>query len=247
MTYCCGLLVRDGLVLVADTRTNAGVDNISVYRKLHTVKGPDRFLVLATAGNLSVTQSALAELTAPPAEGGPPTLHDVADLFTAARLVGDTTAKVRARIAEALGPDVSSGVTLLFGGQIGGQPMRFFLIYAAGNFIECEPDAPFLQAGETKYGKPILLRSVSFDSDLYEALKIVLVSFDSTIRSNLAVGLPLDVLVLRRDAFEPELVHRIEVDEPYFHDLGDRWSASLREAVCAMPDVPYAKANAPPA
>ena len=239
MTYCCGLLVREGLVLVTDTRTNAGVDNISTFRKLHTVEGEDRFLALATAGNLSTTQSALSDLTAPPIEGGPLTLHDVADLSSAARLVGDALAASRKRVAEAVAGRTPSDATVLFGGQIRGQPMRFFLIYGEGNFIECEPDTPFLQAGETKYGKPILLRSVSFELDLYEALKIVLVSFDSTLRSNLAVGLPLDLIVLRRDALKPELVHRVEVDDAYFRELGEHWSTSMREAVRAMPPVPY--------
>ena len=133
---------------------------------------------------------------------------------------------------------------MLFGGQIRGQPMRFFLIYGQGNFIECASDNPFLQAGETKYGKPILIRSISFDTELYEALKIVLVSFDSTLRSNLAVGLPLDLVVLRRDALEPELVHRIEVDEPYFHDLGEEWSTALRETLRALPGAPYSRSPA---
>jgi putative proteasome-type protease len=243
MTYCCGMLLKDGLLMVTDTRTNAGVDNISVFKKLHTVEGDDRFLVLATAGNLSVTQSVLSHVTAPPVEGGPLTLHDVADIFTAARLVGDTAAEVKGRIASAIEPEVSAGVTILFGGQIRDQPMRFFLIYGEGNFIECEQDSPFLLAGETKYGKPILLRSVTYDSDLYDALKIVLLSFDSTIRSNLAVGLPLDLLVLKRDALKPELVHRIEPDEPYFHDLGDRWSVALKESVAAIPAVPYKSAE----
>ncbi len=239
MTYCCGLLLKDGMVVVTDTRTNAGVDNISTYRKLHTVQGEDRFIVLATAGNLSVTQSALSQLTAPPIEGGPLTLHDVADLFSAAQLVGHTTARFKTAIASTVGPGVSTDVTILFGGQIRGQPMRFFLIYGDGNFIECEQDTPFLLAGETKYGKPILLRSITYDTPLSEALKIVLVSFDSTLRSNLAVGLPLDVLVLRRDALASELTHRIEVDEPYFHDLGDQWSKGLRDALGDLPDAPY--------
>ena len=241
MTYCCGLLLRDGLVMVTDTRTNAGVDNISTFRKLHTVKGDDRFIVVATAGNLSVTQSALSRLTAPPIEGGPLTLHDVADLFSAAQLAGDTLAACKTQVTEAVSGGVSTGVTLLFGGQIRGQPMRFFLIYGEGNFIECEPDSPFFQAGETKYGKPILLRSITFDTDLYDALKIALVSFDSTLRSNLAVGLPLDLVVLRRDALAPELEHRVEADEAYFHDLGEQWSHALRETLSALPDVPYGR------
>lgn len=239
MTYCCGLLLKDGLVMVTDTRTNAGVDNISTFRKLHTVEGPDRFIVLATAGNLSATQSALDRATAPPVEGGPLTLHDVSDLSSAARLVGEALAECRKRVADAVGPKVASDATILFGGQIRDQPMRLFLIYGEGNFIECEPDSPFFQAGETKYGKPILLRSVSWGSDLYDALKFTLVSFDSTLRSNLAVGLPLDLLVLRRDALKPELVHRIGPDDPYFHDLGERWSTALREGLNALPPVPW--------
>jgi putative proteasome-type protease len=239
MTYCCSLLLEEGLVVVTDTRTNAGVDNISTFRKLHTVEGPDRFIVLATAGNLSTTQAALDKVRAPPVEGGPLTLHDVADLFSAAELVGDALAAARKRVGDAVGPSVPSDATVLFGGQIRGQPMRLFLIYGEGNFIECEPDSPFFQAGETKYGKPILLRSIAFGCDLYEALKITLVSFDSTLRSNLAVGMPLDLLVLRRDALKPELVHRIEPDDPYFRDLGDRWSHTLREGLHALPDAPW--------
>jgi putative proteasome-type protease len=239
MTYCCGLLLQEGLVMVADTRTNAGVDNISTFRKLHTVEGPDRFIALATAGNLSTTQSALEEVAAPTVEGGPLTLHDVADLFSAARLVGEALARAKERVADAVGPNTPSDATVLFGGQIAGQPMRFFLIYGEGNFIECEPDSPFFQAGETKYGKPILLRSVGFDLDLYEALKITLVSFDSTLRSNLAVGMPLDLIVLRRDALKPELVHRIAPDDPYFRDLGERWSQFLRDGLHALPPPPW--------
>jgi putative proteasome-type protease len=239
MTYCCALLLKNGLVMVTDTRTNAGVDNISTFRKLHTVEGEDRFIVLATAGNLSTTQSALCQVTAPPVEGGPLTLHDVADLFSAARLVGDALAQARNRVSDAVGPNVPSDATILFGGQIRGQPMRLFLIYGEGNFIECEPDTPYFQAGEAKYGKPILLRSIGFGCDLYEALKFTLVSFDSTLRSNLAVGLPLDLLVLRRDALRPELVHRIEPDDAYFHDLGERWSQALRDGLHALPAVPW--------
>jgi putative proteasome-type protease len=241
MTYCCGLLLKEGLVMVADTRTNAGVDNISTFRKLHVVEGEDRYLVLATAGNLSVTQSALNQLTQAASEGGQATLHGVADMYKAARLIGDVVSEVRKRVGAAIEPAVPAGVTLLFGGQIRGGPMRFFLIYDEGNFIECEPDAPFLQAGETKYGKPILVRSIGFDCDLYEALKITLVSFDSTIRSNLAVGAPLDLVVLRRDALKPELSHRIEAEDAYFHDLGEQWSEALRAALHALPPVPYSR------
>ena len=245
MTYCCGLLLRDGLVMIADTRTNAGVDNISVFRKLHIVRAPDRCLVVATAGNLSVTQSVLSDLESgvrDPASDEVHTLATVRDMFSAAKLLGDTTARVRRKIAEAVEPDVSAGVTLLFGGQIAGETMRFFLIYGEGNFIECGPETPYFQAGEAKYGKPILLRSVSYETDLYEALKVGLVSFDSTLRSNLAVGMPLDLLVLRRDSLIPELTHRIEAEDGYFRDLGERWSSALRDAIAAIPPPPYGEA-----
>jgi putative proteasome-type protease len=242
MTYCCGLLLRDGLVMIADTRTNAGVDNISVFRKLHTVEGPDRFLAITTAGNLSVTQSVLSVLDAgvrDPATDELISLHSVHDMFAAAKLVGETVAAVRKKIAEAVEPEISADVTLLFGGQIAGGPMRLFLIYSEGNFFECLPDTPYLQAGETKYGKPILLRSVTYETDLYEALKVGLVSFDSTLKSNLAVGMPIDLLILRRDELSPELTHRIEANDPYFHDLGERWSGALRTAIQDIPPVPY--------
>jgi putative proteasome-type protease len=242
MTYCCGLLLKDGLVMIADTRTNAGVDNISVFKKLHLVQAPDRCLAVATAGNLSVTQSVLSDLAAgvrDPVTDEVHSLMTVRDMFSAAKLLGDTTARVRKKIAESVEPEVSAGVTLLFGGQIGSEPMRFFLIYGEGNFIECAEETPYFQAGETKYGKPILLRSVSYDTDLYEALKVGLVSFDSTIRSNLAVGMPLDLMVLRRDELIPELTYRIAEDDPYFKDLGERWSSALRDAIVDIPPPPY--------
>ena len=246
MTYCCGLLLKDGLVMIADTRTNAGVDNISVFRKLHTVEGQDRFLAVATAGNLSVTQSVLSNLSSgvrDPITEEVHTLMTVKDMFSAAKLLGDAVATVRRKIAEAVEPEISADVTLLFGGQIAGEEMRFFLIYSEGNFIECEPETPYFQAGETKYGKPILLRSVNYETDLYEALKVGLVSFDSTLRSNLAVGMPIDLLLLRRGELTPELSHRIEVDDVYFHDLGERWSTALRDAIVDIPPVPYGKGN----
>ena len=246
MTYCCGLLLKDGLVMVADTRTNAGVDNISTFRKLHLIRGEDRLLAIATAGNLSVTQSALSILAegaggSDEEEGEPQTLHTVKGMFRAAQLLGDTLARVKTRIAAAVEPDIEAGATVLFGGQIGGGPMRLFLIYAEGNFIECSQDTPFFQIGECKYGKPILLRSMRYDMALNEALKIVLVSFDSTLRSNLAVGLPLDLIVLRRDALTPELEQRIEVEDPYFHALGQQWSDALRTSLAAIPAPPYGK------
>jgi putative proteasome-type protease len=245
MTYCAGILVRDGLVMFADTRTNAGFDDVSTFRKLHIIEIPgDRVIAVATAGNLSVTQSALSLL----AEGLPnletgelETLENVPTMFRAAKLLGQAVRKVKQDMGEGLEQEhVSADVSLLLGGQIKGGPLRLFMIYDAGNFIECGVDAPFLQIGEHKYGRPILVRAVNYETELYDALKIGLISIDSTMKSNLAVGLPIDLLVLRRDQLKSELRHRIEADEPYFHDLSERWSEALRAAHTNIPRPPYA-------
>jgi putative proteasome-type protease len=244
MTYCTGILVEQGLVMIGDTRTNAGLDNVSTFRKLNpfTVPG-ERMLMLATAGNLSVSQSVYSLLTEGlenPSLGEIETLQKAPTLFRAAQLIGRAIRHVRAIDGKGLeDAKLPFDVSFLFGGQIKGGPMRLFMIYAAGNFIECGQDAPFLQIGEHKYGKPILDRAVTYKTDLYDALKIGLISMDSTMRSNLGVGLPIDIAVLRRDALEPEVSHRIEAGEPYFHDLRERWSAALRAAHIAIPRPPY--------
>ncbi|MDB5512517.1 MAG: peptidase [Enterovirga sp.] len=248
MTYCVGVLVQGGLVMIADTRTNAGLDNISTYRKLHLfVKPGEHVMTLASAGNLSVTQavvSLLQEGTEHPDTGELETIHDAPTMFRAAQLVGRAIRRVRAIDGPGLEEaDLRFDVAFLFGGQIKNGPMRLYMIYSAGNFIECSQDAPFLQIGEHKYGKPILDRAVSHGTDLYDALKIALISMDSTIRSNLSVGLPIDIAVVRRDQLATELVHRIEVGEPYFHDLRERWSTALRAAHMAIPTPPYGRSQ----
>ena len=249
MTYCAGLLLQDGLVMIADTRTNAGLDNISTYRKLHLFVTPgERVLALASAGNLSVSQtvvSLLAEGIENAESGETHTIHTAPTMFKAAQLVGRAIRQVRAVDGPGLeAAEVRFDVSFLFGGQIKGGPMRLYMVYSAGNFIECSQDAPFLQVGEHKYGKPILDRAVSHGTDLYDGLKIALISMDSTMRSNLSVGLPIDILLARRDALETELVHRIEAGEPYYHDLRERWSAALRAAHMAIPSPPYGAAGA---
>jgi putative proteasome-type protease len=244
MTYCTGILVDQGLVMIADTRTNAGLDNVSTFRKLHTTIVPgERVLALATAGNLSVSQSVcslLHEGLENPATGEVETLEKSPTMFRAAQLVGRAIRHVRATDGKGLEEArLPFDVSFLFGGQIRGGPMRLYMVYAAGNFIECGQDAPFLQIGEHKYGKPILDRAVTYRTELYDALKIGLISMDSTMRSNLGVGLPIDIAVIRRDALDPEVSHRIEAGEPYFHDLRERWSAALRAAHIAIPRPPY--------
>ncbi|HEY6996036.1 MAG TPA: proteasome-type protease [Xanthobacteraceae bacterium] len=244
MTYCCGILVRDGLVMFADTRTNAGVDNIATFRKLHVLTMPgERIMAIASAGNLSISQSVVSivrEGWEHPEASDAETLLTVRTMFQAAQLVGRVVRQlheVEGRALEA--SDVKFDVSFLLGGQIKGERPRLFLLYAAGNFIECTRDTPYLQIGEHKYGKPVLDRAITYDIDLYDALKVGLVSVDSTMRSNLSVGLPIDLLIARRDACDAELNYRIEPGEPYFHDLRERWSAALRAAHAGIPRPPY--------
>jgi putative proteasome-type protease len=244
MTYCCGILVREGLVMFADTRTNAGVDNIATFRKLHVFKDPGkRIMALASAGNLSISQSVVSILTEGydnPETGEHETMMNAPSMFQAAQRVGHVIRTIHATEGKALeASDVTFDVSFLFGGQIAGERMRLFMIYSAGNFIECTTDTPYLQIGEHKYGKPVLDRAIIFNMDLYDALKVGLVSVDSTMRSNLSVGMPIDVLVARRDVCAAELTYRIEPGEPYFTDLRERWSAALRAAHASIPRVPY--------
>lgn len=243
MTYCVGLLVEDGLAMLADTRTNAGVDNISSYRKLHVFKTPgQRVLAVATAGNLSVTQTALsvvAEGVRLPDSERPETLETAPTLFRAAQILGHAMSTVRKTISPSPTADgLNISASMLLGGQIGGGKLGLYLIYGQGNFIECGVDTPYLQIGELKYGKPILDRALRPDTPMAEAVKLGLISFDSTIRSNIAVGPPLDVIVIPRDSLNGA-ERRIERDDPYFKDLGQQWSAALTAAHRAMPAPPW--------
>src|SRR6202795_2749299 len=244
MTYCCGVLVRDGLVMIADTRTNAGLDNVSTFRKLHVFSKPgDRIMAIASAGNLAISQSVLSTLTEgleDPHTGDLETLMNSPTMFQAAQRIGRAIRAVHATEGPALrSEDVSFDVSFLFGGQIKDSRMRLFMVYTAGNFIECTTDTPYLQIGEHKYGKPVLDRAINYEMDLYDAMKVGLVSIDSTMRSNLSVGMPIDLLVVRRDTCDPELIYRIEPGEPYFTDLRERWSAALRAAHIGIPRPPY--------
>ena len=243
MTYCVGMLVNEGLAMMADTRTNAGVDNISSYKKLHVVEARgERVIALATAGNLSVTQTALAMVR----EGirmadseEVETLHTAPTLFRAAQLVGHAVKSVRENIAPSLEAEaVDVSATVLMGGQVAGGALGLYLIYSQGNFIECGADTPYMQIGEFKYGKPILDRALTTETPLDDAVKLGLISFDSTIRSNVAVGPPFDLITLERDALKSDQ-RRIEAEDPYFRELGARWSQALAEAHRAMPAPPW--------
>jgi putative proteasome-type protease len=244
MTYCVGVLLKEGLVMLSDTRTNAGVDNIATYRKLHIHEQPgERVITLASSGNLSITQSVLSMINEGllgPNSDEPETFANVPSMFQAAQLVGRAVREIHRIDGESLEDHhMRFDIAMLLGGQIKGRRLRLFMIYAAGNFIEATADTPFLQIGEHKYGKPVLDRAVHYDTDIYDALKLSLISMDSTMRSNLAVGLPLDCAVLRRDTQRLELNQRIEAGDPYFEDLRSRWSNALRAAHQGIPRPPY--------
>jgi putative proteasome-type protease len=233
MTYCVGMLLEKGLVMAADTRTNAGVDNVGRFKKLYTWQVPgDRVYILLTAGNLAVTQSVVSLIGEQmDGRGDGPNLRNAATLFQAARMVGDCIRSVRDTDQDHI---VANGeafaASFIFGGQVANEHPRLFNIYAAGNFIEASVDTPFFQIGEHKYGKPILDRVARSDMELGEAAKMILISFDSTLRSNLSVGLPIDLLTYEADTLKIEHTKRIGLDDPYFKKISDEWSKALRQA-----------------
>lgn len=241
MTYCVGLQLKHGLVFLSDTRTNAGVDNISTYRKMHTWEEPgERAMVLMTAGNLATTQavvSLLEERNLHPSERDP-TIMSAPTMFQAARLIGDTLRDVIAEQRDS-GPKAAStfNATIIFGGQIKGGPPRLYMIYPEGNFVEAEADTPFFQIGETKYGRPILVRAYDAEMDFARAVKLLMVSFDSTIRANLSVSTPLDLQIYEADSFKLGMSRRIEEADEDWRAVSDGWSDALRKAFESLPDV----------
>lgn len=230
MTYCVALKVDEGLVCLSDTRTNAGLDNISKYRKMHTWSAPDeRIIVLMTAGNLAVTQavvSSIQESIDHPVEGIE-TIFTAPTMFRVAEVVGTQMRNVFNQHSAMLGASAES--TIVLAGQRAGGPLRLFMIYSAGNFIEASEENPFFQIGEHKYGKPILDRVVRPETKLNDAVTAALLSMDSTLRSNLSVGMPLDLAVIRRDAYTFEPLVRIEEDDESFREISSAWSVALRE------------------
>jgi putative proteasome-type protease len=236
MTYCVGLKLNRGLVMAADTRTNAGLDNISTFRKLQAFEVPgDRVFIMMSAGNLAVTQAVVAileeEFEHPDEHNENSSLKTVPSMFQAAKLVGETLKAVRqGHVNQGLSSDAFSA-SFIFGGQIGTEVPRLYQIYSEGNFIEAKDDTPFFQIGEHKYGKPILDRVANQEMRLGEAAKLVLLSFDSTIRSNLSVGMPIDMVVYNTDKLSIDRVRRIEQDDPYFRSISAKWSEALRTAV----------------
>jgi putative proteasome-type protease len=238
MTYCVGMLLKDGMVMLSDSRTNAGVDNIATFRKMTVWEAPDeRMICLMSAGNLAAAQAVVNHLDEGH-EPGDTTIMTVGSMFKAAQLVGSAVRAVYqadGQSLEAKDPG-SFNISFLLGGQLKGRQLRLFQIYAAGNFIEAGDRTPFFQIGEHKYGKPILDRALGFDTDLRAAAKLALISMDSTLRSNLSVGMPLDLLIYRRDALAIETRRSIDENDPYFRTIRQGWSTSLREAIRALPN-----------
>jgi putative proteasome-type protease len=239
MTYAVALRLEHGLVFAADTRTNAGIDNIAQYRKLQLwcIEG-DRVLVLLGSGNLALTQSVVSLLDEAMAEEpseSVATLLNAPNMYRAARVVGDALREGRRIDGAALeASKLGFSASFIFGGQIKGERPRLFQIYPEGNFIEATDDTPFLQIGEHKYGKPILDRVARADMRLGEAAKLMLLSFDSTLRSNLSVGMPIDVLIYERDSFNVTRGKRVGADDEYFRNLSSAWSEALRQAVAKI-------------
>jgi len=239
MTYCVGLALKDALIFMSDTRTNAGVDNVQMFRKLRRFEVPgERAIVILSAGNLATTQSVISTLEerSKSPDDRHPEILSAPSMFQVAKIVGQALREEIAGTKEAeQRADSSFNATLIVGGQIKGAPPRLFMIYPEGNFVEAGEDTPFFQIGETKYGRPILVRAFDPEMSVHEAIKLLLVSFDSTVKANLGVAPPFDIQVVRHGAHEMGETWRIEADDPYFSTLSVIWGDKLREAFESLP------------
>lgn len=239
MTYCVGLLLEAGIVMLSDTRTNAGFDNIACYRKMFTFEASgERVITILTAGNLSVTQTVVAKLRQSIARDDPDhSIMRAASMLEVAEIIGRTLNDVHVAIGERMErTKYSAGASMLVAGQRLGGQLRMFLVYQEGNFIEATDDTPYLQIGEHKYGKPILDRVVSPETSIEDGRKAVLISMDSTLRSNLSVGMPLDLLTIRRNEYRVATRERIEAGDPTFSAMSAAWSKALRDGFQSLPD-----------
>lgn len=239
MTYCIGVLLDDGIIFASDSRTNAGVDNFATFCKMTAFeRRGNRVIVLLSSGNLAGTQAVISVLRQRCADGDASTnLMGAQTMFDVARLVADAMREIEQRDAPYLeGNKVGFNASFIVGGQIDGEPMRLFRIYAEGNFIEAGLDTHYFQTGETKYGKPILDRVLTRDTSLADATKCVLVSFDSTMRSNLSVGMPIDLVCYERDSLELQR-RRFDEDDPYFTAVSHAWGEGTRQVFSQLPEL----------
>ena len=230
MTYCVGVLLDEGLVLASDTRTNAGVDQVAIFPKMHKFEVPgERIIVLLTAGNLAITQSVVSRLREAVLKNEGKHLKNVESLFEAASLVGDQVRVAFERDAEHLkNHNADFHASIIVAGQIKGEKPGLFNIYNAGNFIEASIETPYFQIGETKYGKPIIDRIIKHDTKIMDAIKCVLISFDSTIRSNISVAAPIDFMLYETNQFKLKYNQRITEQDPYYSNLRKEWSEGLK-------------------
>jgi putative proteasome-type protease len=242
MTYCVGVLLNEGVVFASDSRTHAGVDNIATFCKMTVFERPDdRVIVLLSSGNLAGTQAVISVLK----QRGDATKEGVASIwkartmFDVATLVSDAVRDIERRDGGALAETPHPfNASFIIGGQIKGEQPRLFRTFAEGNFIEAGPDTPFFQTGETKYGKPIIDRVITPATSLADAMKCILVSFDSTMRSNLSVGMPIDLVFCEKDTLRLGVRHRFEQDDGYFRELSKEWRDGVREVFRRLPPVP---------
>lgn len=239
MTYCIGMNLDQGLVFVSDSRTNAGIDKIARFAKMRVFEKPgDRVLVTLSSGNLSVTQHALSVLDLRARDDpSAPSMWNVNSSYHAAGLLGQAMREVRAHDESYLREkNIDPTASFILGGQIAGEAPRLFLVYSEGNFIEALNDTPYFQIGEIKYGKPVLDRLVTRQMSLRDAAKCALVSFDATIRSNLSVGAPLDMLVYRKDSLKVDHRERLHENDAWVEAVNASWSKGLRDAFEKLPD-----------
>jgi len=241
MTYCIGIMLDTGLVFASDSRTHAGVDNFASFCKMTVFERVgDRVIVLLSSGNLAGTQAVISVLKQRNTKDGVPNLWSAESMFDTAMLVSDAMRDVNRRDGQHLADsDVSFNASFILGGQIAGEPPRLFRIYAEGNFIEASLETPYLQTGETKYGKPIIDRVITRSTSLNDAAKCVLVSFDSTMRSNLSVGMPIDLICYQRDSLEVRMRRRFDEGDAYFSTLGKQWTEGTRQVFSHLPKLDW--------
>ena len=238
MTYCVALKLNAGLVFASDSRTNAGVDQVASFKKMrHFVNAGDRTIVILSSGNLSITQSAVNLLEQRGRHDDAANIWNTDSLFNIAMLLGECMREVQERDGLYMNQNnIDTGASFILGGQVCGEAPRLFLIYAEGNFIEATETTPFFQIGETKYGKPIIDRVIEADTSIMDAIKCVLVSFDSTMRSNISVGMPIDLACYNLDSFCLNHQYQIANGDPYFNDISQRWSEGLRGVFASLPN-----------
>lgn len=243
MTYCVAITLDAGILFASDSRTNAGVDQIARFSKMRVyARDGERVVVTLSSGNLSITQNVLSTLEQRVRAGeSAPHLMNAQSMFDVARLVGDALRDVKTRDGPYLVQNnIDSSANFIVGGQVRGEPPRLFQVYGEGNFIEATIDTPYFQIGESKYGKPVIDRVITRQTTLSAAIKCVLVSFDSTMRSNISVGLPIDLCEIETDALRVRMQRRIDETDPYFRMVHEQWGEGLRRVFADLPDPNWA-------